>query len=149
LWQLRSSRQPAPLIERAMASIAGQPSHVVDRVREVLSLNGRGTTGARVLLLGVAYKPDVEDVRQSPALEIIEGLFGVGAQVDFYDPLVPSLRLRDGSILTSTESPESYDADLVVVHTLHSCMDVDWLEGAPLILDASYRLRDFPQRFAL
>jgi UDP-N-acetyl-D-glucosamine dehydrogenase len=149
LWQLRSRRQPAPMIEQAMASIAGQPAHVVDRVREVLSLNGRGTTGARVLILGVSYKPDVEDVRQSPALEIIEGLLRVGAQVEFHDPLVPVIRLRDGSSLASLHRPDTSEADIVVVHTLHTDLDIDWLEDAPLILDASYRLRDFPQRFAL
>jgi UDP-N-acetyl-D-mannosaminuronate dehydrogenase len=115
----------------------------------VLSLNGRGTTGARVLILGVSYKPDVEDVRQSPALEIIEGLLRVGAQVEFYDPLVPVIRLRDGSPLTSLHRPDTSEADIVVVHTLHTDLDIDWLEDAPLILDASYRLRDFPQRFAL
>ena len=149
LWQLRANRQPAPLVDEAMKAIAGRPARVVDRVREVLSLNGRGLTGARVLVLGVAYKPDVEDVRESPALEIIDGLRRVGAGVAYHDPLVPSVRLRDGSVLASIDGPEAYDADIVLVHTLHECLDVGWLEGAQLILDTSYRLRDYPQRFSL
>ncbi len=149
LWQLRSHRQLAPIIEEAMSAIAARPLRVVERVREVLSLNGRGTTGARVLLLGVAYKADVEDVRESPALEIIEGLRRVGAQVDFFDPFVPSLQLNDGTRLISVQDPESYDSDMVVVHTMHSRLDLGWLEDVPLILDASYQLREYPQSFAL
>jgi UDP-N-acetyl-D-glucosamine dehydrogenase len=149
LWQLRSSRQVAPVIEQSMAGIAARPLRVVDRVREVLSLNGRGMTGARVLVLGVAYKPDVEDVRESPALEIIARLREVGAQVSFFDELVPSLRLPDGSVLSSVARPAEVDTDIVVVHTLHSITDASWLANTPLILDTSYRLRDYPQRFAL
>jgi UDP-N-acetyl-D-glucosamine dehydrogenase len=149
LWQLRADRQPAPLIDEAMKAIAARPSRVVDRVRDVLSLNGRGLTGSSVLVLGVAYKPDVEDVRESPALEIIDGLLKAGAQVAYHDPLIPSLGLRDGSRLESVADAASYDADIVVVHTLHTTMDVAWLEGAPVILDTSYRLRDYPQRFGL
>ena len=149
LWQLRSVRQTAPVIEQSMAAIAARPLRVVDRVREVLSLNGRGMTGARVLVLGVAYKPDVEDVRESPALEIIARLRQVGAQVSFFDELVPSLRLHDGSVMSSVASPADVDTDIVVVHTLHSSTDVSWLADTPLILDTSYRLRDYPQRFAL
>jgi UDP-N-acetyl-D-mannosaminuronate dehydrogenase len=137
------------LIDEAMKAIAARPSRVVDRVRDVLSLNGRGLTGSSVLVLGVAYKPDVEDVRESPALEIIDGLLKAGAQVAYHDPLIPSLGLRDGSRLESVADAASYDADIVVVHTLHTTMDVAWLEGAPVILDTSYRLRDYPQRFGL
>jgi UDP-N-acetyl-D-glucosamine dehydrogenase len=149
LWQLRSSRQVAPVIEQSMAAIAARPLRVVDRVREVLSLNGRGMTGARVLVLGVAYKPDVEDVRESPALEIIARLRDIGAQVSFFDQLVPSLRLHDGLVMSSVARPAEVDTDIVVVHTLHSSTDVSWLADTPLILDTSYRLRDYPQRFAL
>jgi nucleotide sugar dehydrogenase len=149
LWQLRSSRQPAPVIEQAMVAIAGRPLRVVDRVREVLSLNRQGLSGAKVLILGVAYKPDVEDVRESPALEIFDGLRRAGAQVAFHDPLVPSITLHDGSTVASVCDPSAYGADIVVAHTLHRTLDLSWLDNAPLILDTTYRLRDYPQRFAL
>src|SRR6478672_9843404 len=71
LWQLRKSRLPTPVVTEAMSAIAGRPRRVIERVREVLSEAGIGLAGARILLLGVTYKPDVEDVRESPALEII------------------------------------------------------------------------------
>jgi UDP-N-acetyl-D-glucosamine dehydrogenase len=149
LWQLRSKRLPTPVIEQAMAAIAGRPLRVVDRAREVLSLGGRGLRGARVLVLGVAYKPDVADLRESPALEILAGLNRVGADVAFHDPLIGSLRLSGGDILTSVPDPAAHAADLVIVHTVHRTLELAWLQDAPLILDTSYRLRDLPQRFVL
>jgi nucleotide sugar dehydrogenase len=149
LWQLRSSRLPTPVIQQAMQSIAGRPARVVDRVREILSLNGKGLAGSRVLVLGVAYKPDVEDVRESSALEIIAGLADAGAEVGFYDPLVPVVTSHDGQPVLSVADPRAFEADLVVAHTLHSCLDLQWLEDAPLILDASYRLPQHLQRFTL
>jgi UDP-N-acetyl-D-glucosamine dehydrogenase len=102
-----------------------------------------------VLVLGVSYKPDVEDVRESPALEILAGLRRAGAQVSYHDPLVPVLTLPDGSSLRSVPAPQEEDADIVVVHTLHRCLEIGWLEDSQLILDTSYRLRDYPQRFGL
>jgi nucleotide sugar dehydrogenase len=149
LWQLRSTRLPAPVIEQAMAAIAGRPTRVVERVREILSLNLRSLTGARVLVLGVAYKPDVEDVRESPALDILDLLRRAGAEVAFHDPLIGAARLHDGTLMEGVADPQAYDADIVVVHTLHTGLELGWLQNAPLILDTSYRLRDFPQRFAL
>jgi UDP-N-acetyl-D-glucosamine dehydrogenase len=149
LWQLRRKRLATPIIEQTMQSIASRPLRVVDRVTEVLSLAGRGIKGARVLVLGVAYKPDVQDVRESPAIEIITGLRTLGATVDFHDPLVEVLRLPGGEPMKSVVDPRQYYADLVLVHTLHQCLDLSWLEDAPLILDTSYRLRELPQRFTL
>jgi len=149
LWQLRRKRLATPIIEQTMQSIASRPLRVVDRVIEVLSLAGRGINEARVLVLGVAYKPDVQDVRESPAVEIITGLRALGAIVDFHDPLVEVLRLPGGESMKSVADPRQCEADLVLVHTLHQCLDVSWLEDTPLILDTSYRLRELPQCFAL
>lgn len=149
LWQLRRNRLATPIIEQTMHAIAARPLRVVDRACEVLSLAGSSIKAARILVLGVAYKPDVQDVRESPAIEILARLRALGATVDFHDPLVEVLRLPGGELITGVDDPQQYDADLVLVHTLHHGMDVSWLEGAPLILDTSYRLRELPQLFAL
>lgn len=149
LWGLRAGRRNAPVIQGAMAAIAERPLRVVERVREVLSANGRGMVGSRVLVLGVAYKPNVEDVRESPAVDIISGLRAAGASVLFHDPLVPTLHLRDDVSLTSVERPEAECVDLVLVHTLHAGQEVDWLAGADLVLDATYQLRSVPERWVL
>ncbi|MEO7612658.1 MAG: nucleotide sugar dehydrogenase, partial [Streptosporangiaceae bacterium] len=102
LWQLKAERQAMPVVENAMAAIAGRPGQVVDRVREVLSDHGKGLRGATVLILGVAYKPGVEDLRESPALEIIEGLLKAGAVVSFHDQLITEVTLG-GHTLTSVD----------------------------------------------
>ena len=145
LWQLRGRLQ-TPLIESAMDQIAARPDVVVRRARDVLDGTGRGLKGARVLLLGVAYKPNVADVRESPALDIIDRLLRAGALVDFHDPLVDTVRLRDGGTLTSVPDPSSGGHDLVLVHTVHDGTDLSWLGGAHAVLDTTYRLQDVPGR---
>ncbi|HET9657258.1 MAG TPA: nucleotide sugar dehydrogenase [Kineosporiaceae bacterium] len=139
LWQMRSHRLPTPLIAQAMTSIALRPSQVVERARELLSSRGLGLSGARILLVGITYKPDVRDLRESPAVEILERLRDQGAIVGYVDPLVPTLRLEPGLVAT-TRPPEEFGADLVLVHTLHTGTDTSWIEAHPLVLDATYRL---------
>jgi UDP-glucose/GDP-mannose dehydrogenase family, UDP binding domain len=85
--------------------------------------------------------PDVEDLRESPALEIVAALIADGAEVAYYDPWCPIASDGLGGALASLEDPTSWDADLVILHTRHSAMDVEWLGGAPAVLDTTYRLR--------
>lgn len=138
LWQLHKERRSAPLIEQTMNQIAARPRHVVDRVRELLSNNRRGLTGTRVLVVGVAYKPNVEDVRESPALEVIGSLLHEGAIVAYYDPLCPHVRLHDGSMLASVGDPTAFGAEVAVIHTAHSGVDLAWLHDVEIVLDTSY-----------
>jgi nucleotide sugar dehydrogenase len=145
LWQLRKERLSTPVISGAMDGIAARPRRVVDRAREVLSAEGLALAGARVLVLGVAYKPNVEDIRESPALEIAEGLLAAGATVVYHDPLIMSITLPDGHELNSLADASLFDADLVIVHTLHRVMDRSWIETARRILDTTYSLKSLPQ----
>jgi len=149
LWQLRSKRIEAPLITRAMNEIALRPGRVVDRVRDILSETGAGLFGARVLVVGVAYKPNVADLRESPALEILAGLRSRGATVAYLDPLCPEVRLPDGTALQSTEDPRAFAPEVVIVHTRHDVLDLAWLEHTPIVLDATYRGVDLPHRVRL
>jgi nucleotide sugar dehydrogenase len=142
LWQLRKQRLATPLIDQAMQSIAARPGRVVERARDVLSLAGKSLNGARVLVLGVAYKPDVEDLRESPALEVIEGLLAAGANVQYHDPYVLDLQLQSSTLTSVPLDVES--TDLVLVHTLHSSFDRDLIGRAALVLDATYQLRVGP-----
>ena len=86
LWQLRAARIDSPVIRSAMTAIATRPREVVEQARESSADRGKAVPGARVLIVGVAYKPDVADVRESPALEIIDGLVAAGASVSYNDP---------------------------------------------------------------
>jgi UDP-N-acetyl-D-glucosamine dehydrogenase len=149
LWQLRRERLSTPVIEQAMAGIASRPHRVVDRIRETLSEAGHGLTGARVLVVGVAYKPDVEDLRESPALEVLSELIAGGVTVAYHDPLFPSVDLPDRTTLIGVDDPAGFHADLVLVHTAHHAVDLSWLSDQPLVLDATYRLTDAPNRVVL
>ena len=148
LWQLRAKRISSPLIDAAMTAIAGRPRQVVRRVRELLADRGLSVSGARVLLVGVAYKPGVADLRESPALEIMEELQEDGAKVHFTDPLVPVVRLGS-EVLTSETAPEEDSWDLILVHTVHPDADLGWLAGLTTVLDATYRLDSVPARSIL
>ena len=143
LWQLRGDRVAAPLIDTAMTGIAQRPHRVVARLREVLAEEGRGLRGAKVHVVGVAYKPAVADIRESPALEILAACAAAGAQVSFTDSHVPEVVLPTGQVLRSVP-PEEVSTDVVLVHTVHPHEDLHWLAPHPLVLDATYRLEHVP-----
>lgn len=145
LWQLRARRAHSPITEAAMIAISGRPRRVAARAREVLAEAGRGVAGARVLVVGVAYKPGVADLRESPALEVIAELADSGASVAYADPYVPSLNVG-GRELSAVGAPELGTWDLVIVHTMHPEVDHGWIAGSPAVLDASYRLPGVPHR---
>jgi nucleotide sugar dehydrogenase len=147
LWQLKPERVSMPVVENAMWAIAGRPGHVVDRVREVLSDHGKGLRGSSVLILGVAYKPGVGDLRESPALEIIEGLLAAGADVSFHDQLITEVTL-DGHTLTSVDPAEA-EVDIVVAHTPQRGAEFTWRNPDQLILDTTYRMAGQSGRIAL
>jgi UDP-N-acetyl-D-glucosamine dehydrogenase len=149
LWQLRKEHLFTPLIDQAMKSIAERPHRVVERAREVLSGASKPMNGSNVLLVGVSYKPDVEDVRESPALEIAEELLKAGVHLTYFDPYIPVMRLRSGQVLHSVVDPDVPSADLVVIHTLHSNLHPDLFDRAQLVLDATYRLSIGPNKVTL
>jgi nucleotide sugar dehydrogenase len=146
LWQLRERRVAAPMITQAMTEIAARPARVVERAAQVLSDAGRGLAGSRVLVVGVSYKPDVADLRESPALEIILGLERRGATVGYLDPLCPQARLLDGRTATTETDPVAFDPHLVVLHTRHHGLDLSWIGEQQVVLDASYRELAVPRR---
>ncbi|GAB3692406.1 nucleotide sugar dehydrogenase [Saccharopolyspora tripterygii] len=139
LWQLRAQRLPAPLMNAAMGAIAARPQRVVDRARQLLADQGKSFAGSRVLVLGVAYKPGVADIRESPALEIMAGLSALGASVAYADPLVPAVRVGESTLASGTDVA-SEEWDLVIVHTPHPGEDLTWLSGQDVVLDTTYRL---------
>lgn len=136
LWQLRAARENAPLIEAAMTQVAARPARVAHRV---LSLLGRPPANAQILVVGVAYKPGVADIRESPALEIIERLRREGTSVSFTDNLVPQISVRGGRMHSITPDPTGH-WDAILVHTVHPGVDHSWLATCPVVIDATYRL---------
>ncbi|MGE0218585.1 MAG: nucleotide sugar dehydrogenase [Mycolicibacterium sp.] len=142
LWQLRSRRTSSPVVEAAMTAIAERPRDVVARARDVLADAGRRLRGAKVLVLGVTYKPGVADVRESPALAIIDMLAAEGADVAFADPHVEMVQTPTTGPLFHRSRPAEQTWDLVVVHTIHPGEDHGWLAEQPAVLDTTYRVGD-------
>ncbi|MDQ0734628.1 UDP-N-acetyl-D-glucosamine dehydrogenase [Arthrobacter agilis] len=140
LWQMRKLRLSTPVIEQAMNAIAARPGKVVDRIRKILSDRDMGLHSARILVVGVAYKPDVEDLRESPALEILSSLMDEGAVVAYHDHLIPTVRLGDGTMLEHDAEPDAFQADLILLHTAHSAADVTWISPEVPVLDSTFRL---------
>lgn len=149
LWQLRGDRIDAPMISTAMQQIASRPARVVDRIRTELSARGVGMSGARVLVSGIAYKPDVADLRESPALEIIQRLMAAGAEVGYLDPHIPTVTLENGIELSQAEDPVAFGADVVLLHTAHSALGTGWIDDHALVVDATYTATDLPNRVSL
>lgn len=149
LWQMRERRVPVPLMEQAMAAIAGRPGKVVARMVETLAGIGVALRKARVMVVGVAYKPGVADLRQSSALEIVDALLDRGVDVSYWDPLVPLLPLAPDRVLASEADPRGQDYDLVLMHTLHPDTAHEWVLDCPAVLDATYRYVRAPHREVL
>ncbi len=124
-------------IELAAEINEQMPYHVVQRVMEALNNRGRSLKGARVLVLGVAYKKDVEDTRESPALRIIRLLGEKGAEVSYNDPYVPRLRLPARDMESVELTPATLASiDCIVIATDHSCYDMDKIvAGGRLVFD--------------
>jgi nucleotide sugar dehydrogenase len=141
LWQLRRVALPTPLTDLAMTAIAQRPQRVLRRAAEVLSEAGVPLAGARVMVVGVSYKPGVQDLRGSSAMEIIAGLVQRGTEVSYHDPLVPQLRLPTGQVLHNEVDPAAADWDLALIHTLHPGVDYAWAADCRLVLDATYRFQ--------
>jgi len=123
-WKARELNIATEFIELAGKVNAQQPAHVVTAVTRVLNERRQAVNGARVALLGVAYKKNVSDVRESPAVRIIELLERAGAQVSYHDPHVPVFDVA-GRVLRSTPLTPEYVAaqDCVLVVTDHDAID--------------------------
>lgn len=137
-WQLSAARLESPIIEGTMAAIARRPRQVVSRLLDLLGDRGIKTDRARVLVYGVAYKPGVEDARETPATKIIEILQGRVASVEFFDPLVGTLTVAGGQLVSVPALDGCWD--MILVHTLHGPDDIAWLSEQLLVLDATYNL---------
>jgi UDP-N-acetyl-D-glucosamine dehydrogenase len=116
---------------------SGMPRFVVTRAMELLNERGKAMRGSRVHVLGVTYKKDISDSRESPALEVIKLLSGLGAEVTYSDPYVPSLRIEGCNINAVHPSREVLAAcDLAMIITNHTAFDYpEIIRNAPLVFD--------------
>ena len=138
-WQVRRDvGHQFRILEQAQDVNAHMPGWVAARIGEALNEHAKPLKGAKVLVLGVSYKPDVGDVRESPSLRVMSALARRGAKLTFHDPFVDAVTL-DGKLLARTEltARAVAGADLVALLVPHSSYDLEWLAGtAGLLFDA-------------
>jgi UDP-N-acetyl-D-glucosamine dehydrogenase len=141
-YKVRTLGYPFRFVELAQEINGRMPAHVVDRAAELLNLDARPMTGARVLLLGVTYKKDVADQRESPAVVIGRKLRARGADLTYHDPYVAAWSLEGQPVrLAEDLDTEIASADLVILLQDHSAYDLDQVSrGACRILDTRGRL---------
>jgi UDP-N-acetyl-D-glucosamine dehydrogenase len=139
-WKAREVGLPTRFIERAGEINHMMPDYVVRRTVLAMNEQGKAVKGSRILVLGLAYKPDVDDVRESPSFELIEKLEALGAHVDYNDPHVPQTHkmrhhdLHMKSVELTPATLKSYDCVLVATH--HTAYDWQSIaDHARLIVD--------------
>jgi UDP-N-acetyl-D-glucosamine dehydrogenase len=138
-WQSRRDTGRAfRLVETAQDINAHMPTYVTERVVEALGDHGKPVKGARVLALGVTYKPDVGDLRESAAVEVLARLHRKGARLGYHDPFVPEIREHGLRLRRSALTPGALrGADIVLLLTPHSTYDTGWVaDHAALLFDA-------------
>ncbi|MBK7405908.1 MAG: nucleotide sugar dehydrogenase [Phycisphaerales bacterium] len=147
-WKAAQVGAPARFIELAGQINHAMPARVVDRTAEALALRGTPIDNARVLVLGLAYKPDIDDVRESPALEIIELFRQRGATVAYSDPHIPRthpMRRYDLGMQSQPLTPENLKAhDAVVIVTHHRDFDYAMIaKHARLVVDTRNAMQSY------
>lgn len=149
-WKAREYDFATRFIELAGEINTSMPYFVVDRIAEVLNRQGRPLKGSRLLVLGIAYKKDIDDNRESPGIKILDILLQRGAWVDYHDPYIPHCRgmrhyphLDLASVPLTAETLASYDCAVLV--TDHSAFDYPWIaRHARLIVDTRNAFKGIP-----
>jgi UDP-N-acetyl-D-glucosamine dehydrogenase len=140
-WKTKQAGIEARFIELAGYINGQMPHFVADKVQNALNDVGKPVKGSRIHIMGVAYKRDIDDMRESPALDVALLLQRRGAQLSYSDPHVPQLKL-DGLNLEASPESAAGEADCVVIITDHGAFDYDALvERAGLIVDSRNALR--------
>jgi UDP-N-acetyl-D-glucosamine dehydrogenase len=136
-WKLRALNYTARFIDLASEINTGMPRYVVSKVQDALNEQGLPLKGSNILVIGAAYKPDIDDIRESPALDIIGLLLQKGAQVSYHDPYIPLIDHEDWVMESVTDLVESArSTDCAVIVTNHTSYDYNsMLDQTPLIID--------------
>ena len=148
-WKAKAIGRNTKFIELAGEINAQMPVYVVSQVISALNARGRALKGAKVLIIGIAYKRDIDDVRESPAAEIIELLWAGGAKVSYHDPHVPTfpdMRDHDIDLSTSPLTEQTLkDHDCVLIVTDHTSVDYEKIgKYAPLVVDTRNAMSRVP-----
>jgi UDP-N-acetyl-D-glucosamine dehydrogenase len=146
-WKLKALNYTARFIDLASEINTGMPRYVVRKIQDALNEQRHPLKGSRILVIGTAYKPDVDDIREAPSLDIIGLLRQKGAEVNYHDPYIPIISHDDWSLESVSDVEVSArNADCVVIVTDHSIYDYESIVNeASLIVDTRNALRDLGQ----
>ena len=149
-WKAREYGFHTTLIENSMVINDGQPEYCVERAMHILNRHKRAINGAKILMLGVSYKNDIDDYRESPAIRVMKELKKVGADVEYYDPWVPEFKNMYGQSAKSIESltPEVVQGfDLVMVTAAPTNVDYELIQRyAKAVFDTKNVMADIKSR---
>jgi UDP-N-acetyl-D-glucosamine dehydrogenase len=150
-YKAREYNYHTRLIELAGEINNSMPEIVVDRAMKILNNDSKALRGSKVLVIGVAYKKDIDDVRESPVLPILSRFNSEGASFDVIDPFVPSFRL-DGEVVETVELTKELieNADLVLITTDHTDVDYNLIaEKANVVFDTRNAMKNFkkPEKY--
>jgi UDP-N-acetyl-D-glucosamine dehydrogenase len=142
-WKTKQVGHEPRFIELAAQINGSMPRFVVDKIQGALNECSKPVRGSRIHIVGVAYKRDVSDIRESPALEIMEMLRVIGGVVSYTDPLVPSLDLGGVRFVSEDLDTFARQADCVVIIADHTALDYQHLaEVSQIIVDTRNRLKN-------
>ena len=146
-WKMKTLNYTARFIELASDINTNMPRYIVGRIQDALNRYKKPLNGSKILVLGVAYKPNINDMRESPALDIIHLLRERGAVVSYHDPFVPELDYDNIQMSSEKDLAAAIEAaDLVAIITNHSKYDYNMIvEKATLIFDARNATKDVPK----
>lgn len=136
-WKLKSLNYYARFIELAGDINSHMPEWVVERIGDLFNRHTKSIKGSKIVVLGIAYKRDIKDVRESPALDVIRLLEKAGAKVKYCDPFVPQIHWHDG-VMKATKLTAALlkQSDMAVIVTDHSSYDYQWIvDNSKLVFD--------------
>ncbi|MBR5129112.1 MAG: nucleotide sugar dehydrogenase [Firmicutes bacterium] len=148
-WKAREYGFHTSMIESSMMVNDRMPEYCVERAMAILNRHKKALNGSKVLVLGVAYKNDIDDYRESPAIDVIEKLLAAGADTEFFDPFIPSFREHGkeyyGIEKIDADIVASYD--LVVITAAHTVFDYEMIQkNAKAIFDTRNAMKDVEAR---
>jgi UDP-N-acetyl-D-glucosamine dehydrogenase len=148
-WKAREYGFHTSMIEASMMINDKMPEYCVDRVGRILNKFKKAMNGSKVLVIGVAYKQDIDDCRESPSIKLIQELIKVGAEVSFYDPNIKSFTDKNLSMtgLNKLTPEEIENSDIVVIATAHSNVDYELVQRhAKAVFDTKNVMKNIQHR---
>ncbi len=149
-WKAREYGFHTTLIENSMIINDGQPEYCVERVMHILNRHKKAVNGSKILVLGIAYKQDISDYRESPAVCVMKGLCDAGADVEYYDPWVPEIRgmygiYRKGMQMITPDIISGFD--LIVITAAHTDINYGMIQKhAKFIFDTKNVMKEIEER---